>query len=548
MLTPSEYDHLCDQLIQLYAALDESIIEDITRRLMKTGYVTDTAKWQAEQLQKSGMLYEDVLAEIAKRSNATQAHVRALFEDAGVQSIRNDNQYYRAAGLEGIVRMSDAALQTLNAGYIKCAGNLQNLTLTTANTAQQAYIQASNLAYMQVTSGTMDFNTAVRHAIQTAAAAGSSVLYPSGHCDHLDVAVRRAVLTGVGQTVRQLSLINAQDMGCDLMEITAHGGARPPHAAWQGKIVSLSGRRGYLTPKSIGYGTGDGFGGWNCRHDWHPFFEGISKRAYSNARLKELNEPHIEIDGEKYTDYEVSQMQRALERKIRKQKRQVAAANAAVQSAPDEAAKQAMKEDFTAQSVKLKQAEQELKDFCKQTGFLPDTSRVWVNGFGRSVSQKAVHANKNILQFLDQSDIINIDTIMKGYKKYIQKYPDSGFNYYMVNYKLAELGIKKGVALPAKPKNAAILPDESAKHDKYHIMHRMMERNVTDDELRQYAEEAKVMFVQWGGQRQAFYSPNGVSVLHHSKDGWIYKTAWNTTDFDDETQKILEVINRYVKG
>lgn len=293
-----------------------------------------------------------------------------------------------------------------HAGYIKCAGNLQNLTLTTANTAQQAYIQASNLAYMQVTSGTMDFNTAVRHAIQTAAAAGSSVLYPSGHCDHLDVAVRRAVLTGVGQTVRQLSLINAQDMGCDLMEITAHGGARPPHAAWQGKIVSLSGRRGYLTPKSIGYGTGDGFGGWNCRHDWHPFFESVSKRAYSNARLKELNERHIEIDGEKYTDYEVSQMQRALERKIRKQKRQVAAANAAVQSAPDEAAKQAMQEDFTAQSVKLKAAEQELKDFCKQTGFLPDTSRVWVNGFGRSVSQKAVHANKKALTSGTKSGII----------------------------------------------------------------------------------------------------------------------------------------------
>lgn len=190
------------------------------------------------------------------------------------------------------------------------------------------------------------------------------------------------------------------------MEITAHGGARPSHAAWQGKIVSLSGRRGYLTPKSIGYGTGDGFGGWNCRHDWHPFFEGISKRAYSNARLKELNEPHIEIDGEKYTDYEVSQMQRALERKIRKQKRQVAAANAAVQSAPDEAAKQAMQEDFTAQSVKLKAAEQELKDFCKQTGFLPDTSRVWVNGFGRSVSQKAVHANKKALTSGTKSGII----------------------------------------------------------------------------------------------------------------------------------------------
>ena len=406
MLTPSQYDRICDQLTALYAALDESIIEDITRRMLKTGRVTDTARWQAEQLQQAGMLYEDVLAEIAKRTDATQAHVRALFEDAGVQSIRNDNRFYKAAGLEGIVKMSDSALQTLNAGFVKCAGDLQNLTLTTANAAQEAYLNASNLAYMQVTTGTMDYNTAIRHAVQTAAAEGSFVLYPSGHRDRLDVAVRRAVLTGVGQTVRQLSLINAQDMGCDLMEITAHGGARPSHAAWQGKIGSLSGRKGYLSLKAIGYGTGDGFGGWNCRHDWFPFFEGISQRAYTEERLKELNEPHTVIGGRGYTDYEVTQMQRALERNIRKQKRQVAAANVLVVSAPDEAQRRAAQADFTAQSVKLKQAEQELKDFCKQTGFLPDTSRVWVNGFGRSVSQKAVHANKKALTSGVKSGII----------------------------------------------------------------------------------------------------------------------------------------------
>lgn len=406
MLTPSQYDRLCDQLTALYAALDESIIEDITRRMLKTGRVTDTARWQAQQLQQAGMLYEDVLAEIAKRTDATQAHVRALFEDAGVQSIRNDNRFYKAAGLEGIVKMSDSALQTLNAGFVKCAGDLQNLTLTTANAAQEAYLNASNLAYMQVTTGTMDYNTAIRHAVQTAAAEGSFVLYPSGHRDRLDVAVRRAVLTGVGQTVRQLSLINAEDMGCDLMEITAHGGARPSHAAWQGKIVSRSGRRGYLSLKDIGYGTGDGFGGWNCRHDWFPFFEGISQRAYTEERLKELNEPHTVIGGKRYTDYEVTQMQRALERNIRKQKRQVAAANVLVTSAPDEAQRRAAQADFTAQSVKLKAAEQELKDFCKQTGFLPDTSRAWVNGFGRSVSQKAVHANKKALTSGAKSGII----------------------------------------------------------------------------------------------------------------------------------------------
>lgn len=341
-------------------------------------------------------------------SSDTLVKISTLFEDAGVQSIRNDNRYYQAAGLEGIVKMSDAALQTLNAGYVKCLGNLQNLTLTTTLTSQQAYLDACDLAYMQVSTGTMDYQTAIRRAVQKAAEDGSMVLYPSGHRDQLDVVFRRSVLTGFGQTARQLSLINAGDMGCDLMEITAHAGARPSHAEWQGKIVSLSGRKGYLSPSDIGYGTGDGFGGWNCRHDWYPFFEGISKPAYTPERLAELNKRHIDIGGKLYTDYEVSQMQRALEREIREQKRVAAGFNAAAEAADSEELAKAMRDSFAAASVKLKGAEKELQDFLKQTGFLHDSSRVWVNGFGRSVSQKAVWADKKSLTSQSYSDIISL--------------------------------------------------------------------------------------------------------------------------------------------
>lgn len=391
MLSPSEYDHLTDQISDLYGRLELSIIEDMTRRIVRTGMVTESTKQQAERLQQAGLLYEDVIAEIAKNSDASAAMVRTLFEDAGVRSIRNDNRYYRAAGLEGIVKMSDAALQTLNAGYMKCLGNLQNLTLTTAVTTRELYLQACDLAYMQVSTGTMDYQAAIRHAVEFAAK-DVDVLYPSGHKDQLDVAIRRAVLTGFGQTARKLSEINAGDMGCDLMEITAHAGARPAHAEWQGQIVSLSGRRGYLSKDDIGYGTGDGFGGWNCRHDWYPFFEGRSQRAYTEERLSELNEKHIEIDGKQYSDYEVSQMQRALERNIREKKRVAAGFAAAADAAADDQTAQAMRASFTAASVKLKAAEQELKDFLKQTGFLPDSSRVWVLGFGRSEAQKAVWA------------------------------------------------------------------------------------------------------------------------------------------------------------
>lgn len=89
--------------------------------------------------------------------------------------------------------------------------------------------------------------------------------------------------------------------------MTAHGGARPEHAEWQGKVYSRSGKsKKYpsLVDKT-GYGTGPGLGGWNCRHSMFPFYEG-STRAYTDEELEELkpnkesaiiNTDKLDIDG-----------------------------------------------------------------------------------------------------------------------------------------------------------------------------------------------------------------------------------------------------------
>ncbi len=135
---------------------------------------------------------------------------------------------------------------------------------------------------------------------------------------------------------------------------------------------------------------------------------------------------------------------------------------------------------------------------------------------------------------------------VKGFASYMRKYPDSGRPYYNILRDLKEEGIKQGVSLPAKPKKAYILPE--GKRDPNHIMKRMLERNITDDEIRSYVDNAKVMFSQWGGQRQMFITKDGVAVLTKSGEDWIFKTAWSKADFDEETLKILEVMSRYGKG
>lgn len=369
MLTPDYYESCVDDILKLYAQLEDDIISDIIRRMMKTGIVTESAKHQAEMLQNAGLLYDDILSEIAKRTDATSQHVKALFEDAGVRTVNFDNQIYRAVGRVPVdIRQSPAMRQTLESGYRKTLGNMQNLTLTTANMAQSTYYSACNQAYMQVVSGAFSYQEAIKKAIQKTAQDGAFVLYPSGHRDRVDVAVRRSVLTGVGQTCREIGLMNAEENDCDLMELSAHFGARPTHAEWQGQIVSLSGRKGYLSLDSIGYGTGDGFGGWNCRHDWFPYFEGYSRRNYTDDYLKSLNEKNIEYNGEKYSQYEISQIQRRYEREIRSAKREKVAFDTAVKEASDSELKAVMKSgsDYANQQIKDKQAK--MRDFIQQTG------------------------------------------------------------------------------------------------------------------------------------------------------------------------------------
>ena len=134
---------------------------------------------------------------------------------------------------------------------------------------------------------------------------------------------------------------------------------------------------------------------------------------------------------------------------------------------------------------------------------------------------------------------------VKDFANYMRKYPDSSRPFYNILRDLKEEGIKQGVSLPAKPKKAYILPD--GKRDPAHIMKRMLERHITDDEVRGYVDNAKVMFSQWGGQRQMFITQDGVAVLTQSGDEWIFKTAWSKADFDEETLKILEVMSKYGK-
>lgn len=397
------YEPDVTQLLGLYQQLEDDIVADMVRRMLRMGFVSETTAYQAEVLQTAGILYDDILQMIADRTDASVAQVRVMFEDAGVQTVEIDNNTHEAAGeAPADIRQDGGMKQVLDAGYRKTLGTMRNLVSTTANTTQTAFLQACDRAYMQVSSGAFSYQDAIRMAVRNLADGGAYVTYPTGHRDRIDVAVRRCVLTGVGQTAAAVAKKRAEDSGCQYMELTAHGGARPEHARWQGQLVQIQGKRTrkvidglkVFTLQEIGYGDGRGFKGWNCRHNWHPYYPGLSTPNYTPEEIARLDEKSISYNGEKYTEYEISQMQRKGERKVRTLKRRAAALEEAANNTDDPVLKQGLNNDFSAVSVRLKDAEKTLKDFCQQTGQRRDAFREQVNGFGRSTAQRAVQAKK----------------------------------------------------------------------------------------------------------------------------------------------------------
>ena len=341
------------------------------------------------------MLYNEIVQQVAEVSGRNQATIARAFEEAAVTSTDRDGEIYRAAGLEPPeLRMSTSAWQVLQANIRNTKGHLDNITMTTSVATQQQYIGAVNLAAMQIQTGALDYATAIRAAIQSAGEAGAQVLYPSGHRDSMDVAVRRAVLTGVNQTASQISLTNAQNFGCDLVETTAHPGARPTHAEWQGKVFSISGQSPQYSPfaETTGYGTGPGLCGWNCRHSFYPYFGDLSSRAYPQEVLQEYENKRMQYNGESIPYYDATQRQRAMERSIRATKRELAGLDEGIRSATDDRLRRSLQQEFNATAAKLKRQEGTLRDYLQQTGLRRDSTRVQVAGFGRSEAQKAVHA------------------------------------------------------------------------------------------------------------------------------------------------------------
>lgn len=375
MLKPEYLQRVPDGMIQLYAQAEADILADMARRISTYDYWIPAVEHQAKMLEEAGMVREEILARLKTLTGRADRELRQLMQEAGGVALKSDDAVYRRQGLHPPpVSASEDLQKVLQAGYEKTSGTFRNLTRTTARTAAHQFEQALDRAYMQITLGGMDYNTAIRNTIKQLSAEGvGAIRYPNGRTDTIEVAVRRAVVTGVNQTALRLQDARADEMGADLVEVSAHAGARPSHAEWQGGIYSRSGKsRKYPDfVKTTGYGTGAGLGGWNCSHSFRPWFEGMS-RTYDKALLKEYQAKDYEYNGVKMTEYEALQEQRKIERSIRRWKR-------------EKNAMQAAGLDSSAASARITEWNRRQKDFLEQTGLKADGIRVAV---GKTVEKQ----------------------------------------------------------------------------------------------------------------------------------------------------------------
>lgn len=396
MLTPEQVNAYAGLMAAPWEELNDRILRDMVRRIIKAGKITSTAEWQMFRAQALGASRDYLLRQMAAIAQEIGPQEAAIFARAMQQAYTKDVLDAAAAG-RTLTPLGDSeeAQQLLESGYRRTMNTLYNLTQTRAVMGNQNMLETQqrqlalylDMAHMDATSGAFSSDDAARRALNELSAKGlGAITYPSGHTDTLDVVVLRATRTGVNQTAGEITRYNADELGCDLMELDAHVGARTGdggqdltnHSWWQGQIVSRSGRHGYLSLSDIGYGDVRGFMGANCAHNWSMFWEGASVRSYTPERLAAINAATVSYNGEEILRYKATQMQRAQERKIRAEKRAFLVAKESGQKDAEKAA-----------AAKLAASRTKMKDFLSQTGLQQYQLRESVPGFGRSEAASA---------------------------------------------------------------------------------------------------------------------------------------------------------------
>lgn len=388
---PEVLDALPEELAELFRGLEDTLLDEICSRLALKDQLNEVTVQAIRALRAQGIDLKDIKKAIRETNNVSEKKLKELFDDV----IARNQKYYTAvidmAGLtQPDILVNAATIEAIRAQTLDEFHNITQSMGFLVDKGQKmlrpakVYQWALDSAEMQIQSGAISYNQAIKRAVQQLADSGLKIVnYESGHADQIDVAARRAVMTGVNQICDQYTNQTAEYLKTRYFEISAHSGARDKpgpspwssHKDWQGKVYYQS-ENGEIDPLGLyddlvattGYGYVDGLTGANCRHHKYPFIPGVSERTYTDDQLKHIDDGlGCEFQGKKYSAYEATQMQRRTERTIRKLKRKKAGYNAA-----------GLENDERAVNICIQSLNRQYKAFSKAAGLPEQRERMKV--------------------------------------------------------------------------------------------------------------------------------------------------------------------------
>lgn len=381
--SPEVLDALPEELAELFRSLEATLLDEICSRLKLSVELNEVTVQDIRALRSHGIDLKEIEKAIQRTANISQRDLKKLLDGA----VERNQEYYKEvidlAGLtapETLVSATD--IVAIMAQAQREVGNLTRSMGFLVDNGRtmlapgRAYQWALDNAEMQVMSGAVSYSQAIKNAVKQLADSGIKIVdYESGHRDHIDVAARRAVMTGVSQICAKYTEQSAEYLETPYFEISAHIGARDKgvgwqnHKAWQGRVYSVRAGDKYPNIYEVcGLGYVDGLEGANCRHIRTAFVDGVMERTYTDEQLVHIDDGHdVDFEGKHYTAYEATQKQRQIERTVRRLKREQAAYKAA-----------GLKEDAQAVTARIRRLNAEYKAFSEAAGLPLQRERMQV--------------------------------------------------------------------------------------------------------------------------------------------------------------------------
>lgn len=518
MLTPEYLYRVAEGSEEFAAQLHEYILESIIARAMarlgrgEEFLLTATDKWQIEVLQDAGYLLEDIRREIAKRMKNQQQEVKEAMEEAGVRALAYDDAVYREAGLSPVpLWQSPHMVRLMQRNYEATMGTMKNFTRTLAGEAQKLFVTEVDKAYNLVTSGAVSYTQAVMEAVEAIAEEGVTVVYPSGKKDTVETAVLRAVRTGIAQSTGEIQIARMIEMDWDIILVSSHLGARTGdggpnpgnHFWWQGKFYTRTGRTKEYPDfyDSTGYGSIEGLDGVNCRHSFGPG-DGI-------------HNPFEEFDSEENRKREkLNNRQRFLERRIRKNKRELMGLKAAVDGCGDEKLKFELQQIYDRKAGTLQEQNEAYHDFCKTNNLKELNDRLHIAKWNReqaSAARGAAKRHKDLLALEKKHDIIKSEIKAAGIRGEIELNPKK---LDLSDYKFDDIHI-----------------NQERGHD------------VSFEEAKQFMKEAEISVTKWKGKFTNYFGKNG--AVYVDNETRMIRTSFKSIQYDETTKKMMEVLKKW---